>query len=84
MEIRTKFNVNNTIWLVIPFDNLGLTIVEEVIITRIKIYITEDTVEIMYDTKTILKNNFFNNVYEKFCFATKEEAQKECDRRNGK
>ena len=26
----------------------------------------------------------YNGIYERSCFVTKEEAQKECDRRNGK
>lgn len=51
---------------------------DEIKISSIRTYNLEETVEIRYydDKQDIM-------AYEEHCFVTKEEAQKECDRRNG-
>lgn len=75
MEIRTKFNVGDYIWCVgFNYDDE-----EEIFFGEIK------------DIKVSHNENFYSitscdyiEFNEKNCFATKEEAQKECDKRNGK
>ena len=82
MEIRTKFDINQFVWII--DENNGKWIV----FGRFKIIgvkIEKDRVvdftdyELDYgDGKHCL------NLSEDLCFATKEEAEQECRRRNGK
>ena len=79
MEIRTKFDVGDKVWIIDCFENFEHNaewfVHYEMEIDGIKIEIEDDEITIFYcfvDT----------GEPEELCFATKEEAQKECDRRN--
>ena len=77
MEIRTKFNVGDRVyileilcrkWVIIPYSLNYDCAITEIVIRYDGIY---------YRTSLSIYS-------EKDCFLTKEEAQKECDKRNGK
>lgn len=86
MEIKTKFNVGDKVY------RLKYTLME----TENRVYrwtCVLDTINSIYTrtekfTKIIYYFNYGSlggvNVLEKDCFKTREQAQKECDRRNGK
>ena len=74
MEIRTKFNVNDTVWYITLRFVLGY-IVEKGKVIDIRTYNSKDKKEIRY----FLGKGY---VKEQDCFATQAEAQAECDRRN--
>ena len=60
-------------------DKIVWTVEDEIRISAIRTYNLEENVEIRYfDYKQDVV------AYEENCFATKEEAEKECDKRNGK
>lgn len=69
MEIRTKFNINDKFFTIIGRN----TIAER----KVKAIIFED------NTISYSAGNLDISYAEGSCFATKEEAQKECERRNG-
>ena len=69
MEIRTKFNINDKFFTIIGRN----TIAER----KVKAIIFED------NTISYSAGNLDISYAEGSCFATEEEAQKECDRRNG-
>lgn len=76
MEIITKYRVGQTIYLGLNLERIGLNIIEMVVIKRIKITVdTDGKIEILYDTQTPFKNCYLNDVLEKFCFDTKEQAE---------
>jgi len=87
MEIKTKFNVGDYVWF-IDYETKGLTIthwyvVKSFQIYKIKICLYNDE----YESDSIVYSNVrsgISQIEEDLCFATKEQAQKECDRRNGK
>jgi hypothetical protein len=77
MEIRTKFNVGDKIWTILrAFDGKWYMYIM-FIVTQI---IIDKYLGILY----VRHNDCDLWCKEENCFATKEEAQKECDRRNGK
>ena len=80
MEIKTKFNIGNTIYIIYS-NNEDMWCIKEVIIIEIKIFIKEE-IEIRYNTKATRENTWINGAYEKLCFSSISEAQAECDRRN--
>jgi hypothetical protein len=82
MEIRTKFNINQFVW-VIDENNGKWKVIDRFKIIGVRIekdrIVDFTDYELDYgDGKHCL------HLTEENCFATKEEAQKECDRRNGK
>lgn len=82
MEIKTKFNAGDTIYIIYS-NNEDMWCIKEVIILKIKIYINEkNEIEIRYDTQATRENTWINGAYEELCFSSLEEAQKECERRN--
>ena len=75
MEIKTKFNVGETIYP-ISFD-----------IDKLKWFVEPYTLELSVDRICILDTGICYDTYFKWfaeedCFATEAEAQAECDRRN--
>lgn len=81
MEIKTKFNVGDTIYIIYS-NNENMWCIKEVVILGIKIFIEEREIKIRYDTKATRENTWINGAYEKLCFSSISEAQAECDRRN--
>lgn len=81
MEIRTKFNVGDTIYIIYS-NNEDMWCIKEVIILGIKIFIEEREINIRYDTQATRENTWINGAYEELCFSSISEAQKECERRN--
>lgn len=86
MEIRTKFKPKDKIWAIGYVEG---TEYKEDKAKQTKIWCVEDEpIQIAYIvvnddgiTYYTMDTEYHN---EEDCFATKEEAQKECDRRNGK
>lgn len=80
MEIRTKFNVGDKIFVVY------LNSSKYYCVTSIKVYeitIRSNNYIIYSADETLSYSRYDLNGYdEKDCFATKKEAQKECNRRN--
>lgn len=75
MQIKTKFNVGDKVWVIGKKENND------------EFYIVKGNIKIHhYDTKikggVILEDDLFFGYFENDCFATKEEAQAECDKRN--
>ena len=73
MEIRTKFKLYQRIFIVIKDDD-NIWKSYPFIITGIR----------YFEHNIIYNNEFDFDVLEQNCFATKEQAQKECDKRNEK
>lgn len=74
MEIRTKFEKGDKVWEIAIWEGKWCVIGQ---------YSIEG---IYYDSKEGIKYGLHlsTSIKEEDCFATKEQAQKECDRRNGK
>lgn len=77
MEIKTKFNIGDRIylieiigrkWIVAPYSRNNDCTITGIVIRCEGVY---------YNTSLSIYS-------EKDCFVTEEEAQKECDKRNGK
>ena len=82
MEIRTKFNLNQKVW-VIDINNSKWKVIDKfkiVGVTVVKDRVREQDVDYELDYGD---GKHFLNLNESICFKTKEEAQKECDLRNG-
>ena len=80
MEIRTKFNVGDTVWLVEShciYDN----IIRKVKIGSIKVEKSNKNLFIEYYDENKVFLDFEDN---NSLFSDKRQAQKECERRNGK
>jgi len=77
MEIRTKFNVGDTVYVVINEKN-------DIMLPYIVIKKKIDFILTAYNGENLGIRYTHNLYWEGDCFATKEEAQKECERRNGK
>lgn len=94
MEIRTKFDIHDVVWFIhynektekwkcfcakITSINLNICYLDD------KITIFDDyCLEIISKSKEIAYYNGFAKLrHDKGLFATKKEAQKECDKRNG-
>ena len=90
MEIRTKFKPKDKVWVLNcitgteykkdKVKSTELWFEEEVTINCVKVVLWKDGILIRY---AIEEDNCIE-FREQNCFATKEEAQKECERRNGK
>lgn len=90
MEIKTKFNVGDKIW-VIEFVAGTKYIKEKATPTKVW-FISYEDIEITGFNVMLIENKkagIFVNLkntnlgfLESECFATKEEAQKECEKRN--
>ena len=78
MEIRTKFKPKDKIWA-IETINGRYFIAGIFIVTDIK---QDKNLGIIYKAYRLQRKWNFQFL-EQDCFATKEEAQKECERRNG-
>lgn len=76
MEIRTKFNVGDKICVISYFDDWGVQWVN-VKITGIEIFVKRKN-NIVYNIDSLI----YGGYNEEYCFATIEEARKECDKRN--
>ena len=89
MEIKTKFNIGDKIWVIALSFNEQKDDFEwkveptERIIKRIGVCFDDDeTVEITYHTQYSDGSWCISYYNEKSVFATREQAQAECDRRN--
>lgn len=82
MEIRTKFDYNDTIFVVKEEEKRDLygCIKTNWYVVETKV----NFINIGYNGKDIGIRYTYNLYWEQDCFATEAEAQKECDRRNGK
>ena len=78
MEIRTKFNIDDEVWYIDMEQDKWFIFTGHT--HKIK------AIEISVVSKDYYEVEYIGLYYmrEEDCFATKEEAQKECDRRNGK
>ena len=78
MEIRTKFDINDRVW--------GIDCIDDKWVADDEFLITQIIINRDYKSK---KEQIVYVEYQEFwhseenCFATEEEAIKECDRRNG-
>lgn len=89
MEVKTKFNIEDKIWVItLSFseekDDFEWKVEPtERIIKRIGVCFDDvKSVEITYHTNYLDGSTCISYYDEKNCFATKEEAQAECDKRN--
>ena len=81
MEIRTKFKPKDKIWLIDYDSENGSWFVRgSYKIWKIFVQVFNDTQDIQYGL--LRDDNYYWYMQEKNCFATKEEAQAECDKRN--
>ena len=80
-KIETKFKENDLIWLIDYDSENGIWFVSgSFYIWKILIQVVSGNIDIQYG---LLKdNNYYWYMKEQNCFLTKEEAQKECERRN--
>ena len=78
MEIRTKFKPKDKIWA-IETINGRYFITGKFIVTDIK---QDKNLGVIYKVDRLQRKWSFQFL-EKDCVLTKEEAQKECDKRNG-
>ena len=76
MEIRTKFKPKDEMW------TISYQIDDRKTLWKVNKYPTKVAYIIIDDgiTYYTMDMSYYNEIN---CFATKEEAQKECDRRNG-
>lgn len=77
MEIKTKFNVRDKICVIDYFEKWSIKWVN-VTITGIQILIKEKYRYVKYEIDSLI----YGGYNEEYCFATKEQAQAECDKRN--
>ena len=88
MKIETKFNVKDKFWAISQRFNEEKDDFEWVInrtpriINRIDIYCDKDETEITYLAEYLDGSRDICYYDESSCFATKEQAQTECDKRN--
>ena len=77
MEIRTKFNIGDKICVIDYFEKWEVQWVN-VEITGIEILIKGKNKTVIYNIDTLI----YGGYNEGYCFATREEAEQECRRRN--
>ena len=82
MEIRTKFNPSDKVWVADKNWTNTFEVFFEPIYKGIVERITTETKNKTIVFYTLSMSDSMEK--EEDCFATKEEAQKECDRRNEK
>ena len=83
MEIKTKFKPKNKIWLIDYDSENGIWFVSgSFYIWKILVQVVSGNIDIQYGL--LRDDNYYWYMQEKNLFSTKEEAQKECDKRNGK
>lgn len=91
MEIRTKFNIGDKIWFIDRYTEKNEYIWRVITcwgkweILGFKVF-GDGVYCVLFEEGYRNKQHFESReIYkEKNCFATKEQAQKECERRNGK
>ena len=82
MEIKTKFKPKNKIWLIDYDSENGIWFVSgSFYIWKILVQVVSGNIDIQYGL--LRDDNYYWYMQEKNLFSTKEEAQKECDKRNG-
>ena len=83
MKIETKFNINDEIFSISrSLEDLKWRIAEGTFIIE-EISVVKD-LSVCYIITPKQKNGWQYDVREQDCFATLEEAKKECDKRNRK
>ena len=88
MEIKTRFNINDTIWAIGQRFNEEKDDFEWVvnstprIVKRIDFCADEKEIDITYHTVYLDGSRDICYYIEKNCFSTQAEAQAECDKRN--
>lgn len=83
MEIRTKFNVGDKVYVIYYNTNEKKYFIKEMKIYYITCYVEYDNIiKINYSIHDLQWENDTDCVAEEYCFSTKEEAIKECERRN--
>lgn len=83
MEIKTKYDIGDKVFAIFKSIDSGKYFCFEGMLVIKKIVIDKE-LDIVYCAKR-LSNGFFDfNILEKFCFATKEQAQDKCDELNDK
>lgn len=88
MEIKTRFSINDKVWTVGQRFNEEKDDFEFVpnptprIVKHIKFWHDEKCTDITYLTEYLDGSRDISYYCEQNCFATEEEAQKECDKRN--
>lgn len=86
MEIKTKFNVKDRVWLVLDDEVKNKEYIREFEIYYINIGTNGIDVFIEYSIKDVKDtiDKSIDIVDEDMFYSTKEEAQKECGKRNGR
>ena len=80
MRINTKYNVGDTVWI-IKFDyDKNEYVPDERKIVQIAIYVRENSLNIIYSLDTLYLQRFS----EDQLYASKEECQIACDKKNKK
>lgn len=77
MDIKTKFKVGDKICVIDYFENWSIKWLYETV-TGIQISVKRKKTYITYEIDALI----YGGYDEEYCFATKEEAEKECERRN--
>ena len=81
MEIRTKFNIGDFLYVIDKYNKWA--IVEEGKVYEILPEIGKGYIDINYKLECKGKvHKYYITEHETICFATKEEAQRECNNRN--
>lgn len=84
MIIKTKFNIGDKVYIVsVPLGLNSYQVFDAVKIIEIYIKLDKNNKIIIYRFKYNGKVNYYQyKASEENCFATREEAQEECNRRN--
>ena len=82
MEIRTKFKVNDRVWLVLNDEVKDKAYIREFEIYYIDIETNGIDVFIEYSIKDVIDKSR-DVVDEDMFYSTKKEAEEECNKRNG-
>lgn len=84
MEIRTKFNVGDKVYVIYYNTNEKKYFIKKMKIYYITCYVEyNNTIKINCSIHDLQWANDTDCVAEENCFATKEQAEKECNTRNG-
>ena len=80
MNIKTKYNVGDTVWIIRFNYDRNEYVPDARKIVQIAIYIREKSLNIIYSLDTLYLQSFS----EDQLYATKEECQEVCDKKNKK
>ena len=80
MNIKTKYNVGDTVWIIRFNYDRNEYVPDARKIVQIAIYIRENSLNIIYSLDTLYLQSFS----EDQLYATKEECQEVCDKINKK